>query len=79
MDFINLALQNLVNKQSVFTSIAFLQMLIRTYPRDGAGAGQNQRTQYGQRQSQNPQRQAEQAQNTTREAIIKQLLEKDIF
>ena len=51
-------------------------MLILTYPKDSQ-SGVGQRTQYGQRQSQNPQRQAEQT--STREAIIRQLLEQDIF
>lgn len=41
IDFMNLALENIANNNSMYTSITFLQSLIITYPRESSSGGRN--------------------------------------
>ena len=53
IDFMNLALENVANNKSMYTSIKFLQSLIMTYPKESMGGGRNYSQQsYGGRNNQ---------------------------
>ena len=74
IDFMNVALENIANNTSMYTSINFLQSLILTYPRESAQGGRNYSQQsYGGRNQQDA------VQVDTRERIVQQLIDQDIF
>jgi len=68
-DFLNLALQNIGNHCSIYTSISFLQSLIMIYPRESQ-SGRN----YSAYSNNNNEQAGE-----SRERIVHQLMEHDIF
>ena len=51
IDFMNLALENMVNNNSMYKSINFLQQLIMTYPRDSSHGARNYSQNYGRGQT----------------------------